>query len=56
MQAETQDHLLHLIVFLQEVVLVVQLLLRVMVKMVDLLQLQVHLAVVAHRELFHQEL
>ena len=47
---DTQDHLLHLIVFLREVVLVVLLLPRVMVRVVDLLHLQVHLVVVEDLE------
>ena len=42
---EKQDHPLHLIVFLQEVVLVVVLLDLVVVRVVDLLHLQVHMAV-----------
>tara|TARA_B100000287_G_scaffold413188_1_gene444437 strand:- start:38 stop:415 length:378 start_codon:yes stop_codon:yes gene_type:complete len=47
---DTQDHLLHLIVFLQEVVLGAVLLLRVMVRVVDLLQPRVHLVEVVDRE------
>tara|TARA_Y100000033_G_scaffold22350_1_gene21078 strand:+ start:92 stop:421 length:330 start_codon:yes stop_codon:yes gene_type:complete len=53
MQVETQDHLLHLIVFLQEVVLGAVLLLSVMVRVVDLRLLEVHSVVEEELEPVH---